>query len=91
MNSIPEELAIYQADNGEIKLKEDIESETIWASLDQISSIFGRDKSVISRHIRNIFKDEELGGKNHFTNPNRGTTGAGRTDKCRLAFLPTGW
>jgi len=60
MNSIPEELAIYQADNGEIKLKEDIESETIWASLDQISSIFGRDKSVISRHIRNIFKDEEL-------------------------------
>jgi len=60
MNDIPKELAIYQAKNGEIKLKEDADNETIWASLDQIASIFGRDKSVISRHIRNIFKDEEL-------------------------------
>jgi DNA ligase (NAD+) len=56
MNNIPKELAIYQAANGEIKLKEDIAN----ASLDEISSIFGRDKSVISRHIKNIFKDEEL-------------------------------
>jgi len=60
MNNIPKELAIYQALNGEIKLKEDIENETIWASLDEISTIFGRDKSVVSRHIRNIFRDEEL-------------------------------
>jgi hypothetical protein len=31
-NNIPKELAIYQASNGEIKLKEDIENETIWAN-----------------------------------------------------------
>jgi hypothetical protein len=60
MNNIPKELAIYQAKDGEIKLKEDADNETIWASLDQIASIFARDKSVVSRHIRNIFKDEEL-------------------------------
>jgi len=60
MNNIPKELAIYQASNGEIKLKEDLVNETIWASLDEISTIFGRDKSVISRHIKNIFSDEEL-------------------------------
>ena len=60
MSNIVNELAIYQASNGEIKLKEDVENETIWASLDEITNIFGRDKSVISRHIRNIFKDEEL-------------------------------
>ena len=60
MNEIQKELAIYQAPNGEIRLKEDIANETIWASLDEISGIFGRDKSVISRHIRNIFKDDEL-------------------------------
>jgi prophage maintenance system killer protein len=60
MNNIPKELAIYQTDNGEIKLKEDADNETIWASLDQIASIFARDKSVVSRHISNIFKDEEL-------------------------------
>jgi len=53
-------LAIYQADNGEIKLKEDVKHETIWASLNDIARIFDRDKSVISRHIKNIFKDEEL-------------------------------
>lgn len=34
--------------------------ETIWATLDQIAAVFGRDKSVISRHLRNIFKDGEL-------------------------------
>jgi len=32
----------------------------IWANLEQISALFGRDKSVISRHIKNIFKEEEL-------------------------------
>ncbi len=53
-------LAIYQADNGEIKLKEDAKHETIWANLDDIAQIFGRDKSVISRHIKNIYRDEEL-------------------------------
>ena len=53
-------LAIYQADNGEIKLKEDAKHDTIWANLDDIAQIFGRDKSVVSRHIKNIFKDEEL-------------------------------
>jgi len=43
-----------------MRLKEDTTNETVWASLDEITQIFGRDKSVISRHTRNIFKDEEL-------------------------------
>lgn len=60
MNKISAEIAIYQTENGEIRLKEDTTNETVWASLDEITQIFGRDKSVISRHIRNIFKDEEL-------------------------------
>jgi death-on-curing family protein len=51
---------IYQAPNGSIELRNDFNEETIWANLDQISLIFNRDKSVISRHIKNIFKDEEL-------------------------------
>lgn len=53
-------IAIYQAKNGAIELRADFNKETVWASLDQISSLFGRDKSVISRHIKNIFKDKEL-------------------------------
>ena len=52
-------IIIYQADNGEIKLRADLNTETVWASLDQIASLFDRDKSVISRHISNIFKEGE--------------------------------
>lgn len=37
-----------------------LENETVWLSLNQISLFLDRDKSVISRHIRNIFKEEEL-------------------------------
>lgn len=54
------EVLVFQAKDGAIELRGDVKKETIWASLDQISGIFGRDKSVISRHIKNIFKDEEL-------------------------------
>lgn len=54
------ELAVYQAKNEAIELREDAKKETVWANLDQIANIFGRDKSVISRHIRNIFSSDEL-------------------------------
>ncbi len=58
-----DELLIFQWKNWEIILKEDIQNETIWANLDQIAYLFGRDKSTISRHIKNIFKEEELDEK----------------------------
>jgi prophage maintenance system killer protein len=54
------EIIIYQGNNGEIEFRGDFQKETLWASLQQIADLFGRDKSVISRHIRNIFKEEEL-------------------------------
>ncbi len=54
-------LAIYQAKNGEIRFRGDFENENIiWGNLNQITELFGRDKSVISRHIKNIFKSGEL-------------------------------
>ncbi|MBP9751470.1 MAG: virulence protein RhuM/Fic/DOC family protein [Candidatus Moranbacteria bacterium] len=53
-------VVIYQAKSGAIELRGDFGKETMWASLDQIADLFGRDKSVISRHIKNIFKDGEL-------------------------------
>jgi prophage maintenance system killer protein/DNA-binding MarR family transcriptional regulator len=59
-NNIPKELAIYQTSNGEIKLKEDIENETIWANQKEISDIFGVERSVVTKHIRNIYKDNEV-------------------------------
>lgn len=51
---------IFQAQDGEIEFKGDLQNETIWANLDQITKLFNRDKSGISRHIKNIFKSGEL-------------------------------
>jgi prophage maintenance system killer protein len=51
---------IYQAKSGAIELRGDFGKETIWATLDQIAVVFGRDKSVISRHLSNIFTEKEL-------------------------------
>ncbi len=54
------EIIIYVTEDGETKLDVTFEDETVWLSLDQMSSLFQRDKSTISRHINNIFKDGEL-------------------------------
>ncbi len=56
MNSIE----IYQAPNGAIEFKGDLEHETIWANQKQIAQLFEIDRTVVSRHIKNIFKDKEL-------------------------------
>jgi death-on-curing family protein len=58
------QLAIYQAKNGAIEFRQDFDNESIvWANLNQIAQLFGRDKSVISRHIKNIFSSGELDKK----------------------------
>ena len=54
------ELVIFKAQDGNVKLDVNIDKDTVWLSLDQMSELFERDKSTISRHIKNIFKDEEL-------------------------------
>ena len=47
-------------ENQNIKLEVNMKDETVWLTLEQMSKLFERDKSVISRHIKNIFKEEEL-------------------------------
>ncbi|MDO5637682.1 MAG: RhuM family protein [Myroides sp.] len=54
------DLAILQTENGALELRTNGKKDTVWAILDQIAALFGRDKSVVSRHIKNIFKEEEL-------------------------------
>ena len=53
-------LIIYQTKSGALELKGDFSHETIWATLDQIAQVFGRDKSVISRHFSSIYREKEL-------------------------------
>lgn len=54
------ELAIYQTESGGLELSIDNKKDTIWANLNQISKLFDKDKSVISRHIKNVFETKEL-------------------------------
>lgn len=56
-------IVIFQAKNGAIELRGDFDKETIWATLDQIATVFGRDKSVISRHLSKIYTEGELDPK----------------------------
>lgn len=53
-------VVLYKPQTGAVDFRVRIEGETVWLTLDQIAGVFGRDKSVISRHIRNIFNVKEL-------------------------------
>jgi DNA ligase (NAD+) len=57
------EIIIYQAEDGQSLLEVHLREETIWLSLNQMVDLFSRDKSVISRHLNNIFKSGELSRK----------------------------
>ncbi len=63
INKIINEVAIYQAKNGAIEFKHDIQKDTIWANLNQIADLFGVQKAAISKHLKNIFKTGELSEK----------------------------
>ena len=54
------DVALFEAPDGQIRLDVRLERETVWLSLNQMADLFGRDKSVISRHLRNIFTAGEL-------------------------------
>ena len=54
------EIIIYQTEDGLAKIDVRLENETVWLSLDQMAELFQRDKSTISRHIKNIFSEGEL-------------------------------
>jgi prophage maintenance system killer protein len=54
------EIVLYKTPDGEVRVDVRLERETVWLSLNQIAELFRRDKSVISRHLRNVFASREL-------------------------------
>jgi DNA ligase (NAD+) len=54
------EIVFYQADDGGSSFEVSLYKESVWLSLNQMVELFGRDKSVVSRHLNNIFKSGEL-------------------------------
>ena len=61
MENKKNEIIIFE--NQDVKLEVNMTDETVWLNLEQITELFKRDKSVISRHIRNIFSESELNRK----------------------------
>lgn len=53
-------IEIYTSSSGNTQIEVQFEKDTVWLSLNQISELFQRDKSVISRHLSKIFKEKEL-------------------------------
>lgn len=53
-------IVLYTADDGNTQLEVKLEKDTVWLTQSQMAELFGRDRSVIARHIRNIFKEGEL-------------------------------
>ena len=54
------EVIVYEAPDGQVRVDVRLERETVWLSLNQVAELFDRDKSVISRHLRNVFESGEL-------------------------------
>ena len=53
-------IVLYTTDDGNTKLEVKLEKDTVWLTQSQMAELFGRDRTVIARHIRNIFKEGEL-------------------------------
>ena len=53
-------IIIYTTQDGLTKIETTFDEDTVWLSIDQMAELFQRDKSTISRHIKNIFSEGEL-------------------------------
>ncbi|HXF45609.1 MAG TPA: RhuM family protein [Burkholderiaceae bacterium] len=54
------EVLVYEDPDGKARVEVRLERDTVWLSLTQMAELFGRDKSVISRHLQNVFRSGEL-------------------------------
>ncbi len=57
---MPNEIILYRSDDLPERIEVRVDEETVWLNQEQVSKLFQRDQSVISRHIRNVFKEGEL-------------------------------
>lgn len=57
---MPQTTEIYLSSDGQLQLEVPLNNETVWLAQDQICTLFGRERSVITKHINNVFKEGEL-------------------------------
>jgi len=54
------EIIIYQTEDGLIKIQTRLENETVWLTQAQMAQLFGKERSVITKHVKNVFTEGEL-------------------------------
>ncbi len=59
------EIVIYQTEDGKASLDVMLENETVWLTQEQMATLYDRDRTVITRHIKNIFAEGELDEKSN--------------------------
>ena len=59
------EILLYQDPNGQTEINVKFENDTVWLNQKQMSELFDRDRTVINRHINNVFKEGELDKKSN--------------------------
>ena len=57
------EIVLFESEDDQVKLNVEFDGETVWLTKEQMAALFGRDRSVISRHISNIFREGESSKK----------------------------
>ncbi len=60
------DITIYQAENGTVEVR--LEQDTVWLRQEQMSELFGRERSVITKHLRNVFAEGELDEESNVQN-----------------------
>ena len=80
------QIEIYKAAEGEIVFRVDPEEDTIWATQEQLAKVFNVDRSRITHHLRNIFKDGEL-NEDSVCAVSAHTAGDGKTYKVKMYNL----
>jgi len=54
------DVVLYNTEDGAVQLQVHLKKETVWLTQDQMAGLFGRERSVITKHLRNVFKEGEL-------------------------------
>jgi prophage maintenance system killer protein len=54
------EIVVYEAPGGEVRVDVRLDHETVWLTQQQMAELFGRERSVVTKHIRNVFNEREL-------------------------------
>jgi len=59
-STLEPQISLYQSDDGQTRLEVRLERDTVWLNQEQMGELFGRERSMITKHLRNIFAEGEL-------------------------------